>query len=222
MNVNDVICAGAKPIMFLDYIGCSKLNLETAAAFVEGVATGCRLAECALVGGETAEMPGMYQGEEYDAAGTAIGYRAKAQGLPRLQDMSEGDVLIGLASNGVHSNGFSLVRKIIERSNVSYFDPAAWDRSLSVGESLLTPTRIYVKSIMKVHEKGLLLGLAHITGGGLVENIPRMLPEHLAAEVDIASWQLPPVFKWLKKEGNIASTEMARAYNNGIGMVAVV
>ncbi|KAH8598054.1 phosphoribosylglycinamide synthetase [Bisporella sp. PMI_857] len=222
MNVNDLLCAGATPSFFLDYIGCSKLNLENSAAFVEGVAQGCRLAECALIGGETAEMPGLYQSEDYDAAGAAVGFRSQTQGLPKINDMAEGDVLLGLASDGVHSNGFSLVRKIVERSSVSYFDPAPWDQSTSVGLSLLKPTRIYVKSVLKVHNQGLILGLSHITGGGLTENVPRMLPSHLAAEIDIASWQHPPVFRWLKKEGNVESAEMARAFNNGVGMVAVV
>lgn len=223
MNVNDLLCGGARSILFLDYLGCSKLNLEIGASFVEGVATGCRLAGCALVGGETAEMPGLYSGEDYDAAGAATGMRSHDQKLPRLEDMAVGDILLGIASDGVHSNGFSLVRKIVARSGIEYTSPAPWDASKSVGESLLTPTRIYVKSIWRVHEhERLLLGLAHITGGGLSENIPRMLPHHLAAEVDVSTWKLPGVFKWLKQEGQVASEEMARAFNTGLGMVAVV
>lgn len=208
--------------MFLDYYGCSKLNLEIAAPFVEGVAAGCIEAQCALVGGETAEMPGMYQGEDYDAAGAAIGNMTVEARLPRKRDMIEGDILLGLASNGVHSNGFSLVRRILEREGTAYTDVAPWDKTTTVGLSLLTPTRIYVRSLLPIISKKLLKGLSHITGGGLTENIPRMLPEHLAAEVDVTTWQLPPVFKWLKETGNVSSIEMGRTFNTGIGMVGVV
>ena len=222
MNVNDLVVQGAEPLMFLDYYGCSRLELETAANFVEGVAKGCIAANCALSGGETAEMPGMYQKDDYDAAGSAHGVMYEENRLPRKSDMAEGDVLIGLASNGVHSNGFSLVRRIVEREHLPYTDPAPWDTSNSVGLSLLTPTRIYVKPLLKVIEKKLLLGLSHITGGGLTENIPRMLPSHLAAEVDVSSWQLTPLFKWLKQAGNVSSAEMGRTFNMGVGMVAVV
>ncbi|KAM3071957.1 Bifunctional purine biosynthetic protein ADE1 [Clarireedia jacksonii] len=222
MNVNDLVVQGAEPLMFLDYYGCSQLKLENAAAFVEGVAAGCIDANCALVGGETAEMPGMYQKDDYDAAGTAIGVMEKEYRLPKTDNMAAGDILIGLASAGVHSNGFSLVRRILEREKLSYTAPAPWDESTTTGLSLLTPTRIYVRSLLKVTKKHLLKGLAHITGGGLTENIPRMLPSHLAAEVDVKTWKLPPVFKWLKSAGNVSSVEMARTFNTGIGMVAVV
>ncbi|RDL35077.1 Glutathione synthetase ATP-binding protein [Venustampulla echinocandica] len=222
MNVNDLVVQGAKPFMFLDYYGCSQLNLETAAAFVEGVAAGCIDATCTLVGGETAEMPGMYQKDDYDAAGCAVGAMTQDLRLPRKEDMVEGDVLLGLASHGVHSNGFSLVRKIIARENLSYTDTAPWDESTSVGLSLLTPTRIYVRSLLSVTNKKLVKGLSHITGGGLTENVPRMLPAHLSAEIDVAAWQLPPVFKWLKQAGNVPAAEMGRTFNTGLGMVAVV
>ncbi|PQE16525.1 phosphoribosylamine-glycine ligase protein [Rutstroemia sp. NJR-2017a BBW] len=222
MNVNDLVVQGAEPLMFLDYYGCSQLKLENAAAFVEGVAAGCIDANCALVGGETAEMPGMYQKDDYDAAGTAIGVMEKEYRLPKTDNMAAGDILIGLASAGVHSNGFSLVRRIVEREKLSYTAPAPWDESITTGLSLLTPTRIYVRSLLKVTKKHLLKGLAHITGGGLTENIPRMLPAHLAAEVDVKTWDLPPVFKWLKSAGNVSGVEMARTFNTGIGMVAVV
>ncbi|PQE30755.1 phosphoribosylamine-glycine ligase protein [Rutstroemia sp. NJR-2017a WRK4] len=222
MNVNDLVVQGAEPLMFLDYYGCSQLKLENAAAFVEGVAAGCIDANCALVGGETAEMPGMYQKDDYDAAGTAIGVMEKEYRLPKTDNMAAGDILIGLASAGVHSNGFSLVRRIVEREKLSYTAPAPWDESTTTGLSLLTPTRIYVRSLLKVTKQHLLKGLAHITGGGLTENIPRMLPAHLAAEVDVKSWDLPPVFKWLKSAGNVSGVEMARTFNTGIGMVAVV
>lgn len=222
MNVNDLIVQGARPLMFLDYYGCSKLDLSTAASFVEGVAAGCIDAGCALVGGETAEMPGMYQKDDYDAAGCAVGVMASSDRLPRTQDMVEGDVLLGLGSNGVHSNGFSLVRKIVEREGLSYSDSAPWDTSKSVGESLLTPTRIYVKSLRPVVEGSLVKGLAHITGGGLIDNVPRMLPDHLAAEIDLTSWQVPDVFKWLKRSGNVDALQMCRTFNMGIGMVVAV
>jgi phosphoribosylamine--glycine ligase/phosphoribosylformylglycinamidine cyclo-ligase len=222
MNVNDLVVQGAEPLMFLDYYGCSKLNPEHATAFVEGVAAGCIDSNCALVGGETAEMPGMYSEEDYDAAGAAIGAMAKEHRLPKTDIMVEGDVLIGLASNGVHSNGFSLVRRIVAREGIAYTDIAPWDESTSVGLSLLTPTKIYVRSLLKVVKKNLVKGLSHITGGGLSENVPRMLPKHLAAEIDVAAWTLPPVFQWLKSAGNVSATEMGRTFNTGIGMVAVV
>jgi phosphoribosylamine--glycine ligase/phosphoribosylformylglycinamidine cyclo-ligase len=220
MNVNDLVVQGATPVMFLDYYGCSKLDLSTAADFVQGVADGCRQAGCALVGGETAEMPGMYQKDDYDAAGCAVGTVTADAKLPRKDDMAQDDVLLGLGSVGVHSNGFSLARRIVSRAGLSYTDPAPWDQSTTVGESLLTPTRIYVKSLLPVlpHVKG----LAHITGGGLVENVPRMIPETLAAEIEFGSWEIPPVFKWLREAGNVEPIEMCRTFNSGVGMVIAV
>ena len=167
-------------------------------------------------------MPGMYQDDDYDAAGCAVGAMKKEHRLPRTSDMAEGDVLIGLASNGVHSNGFSLVRRIVARENLSYHDQAPWDKSTTIGLSLLTPTKIYVRPLLKVIQKKLILGLSHITGGGLTENVPRMLPSHLAAEIDVAAWELPAVFKWLKQAGNVTGMEMGRTFNTGVGMVAVV
>ncbi|KAI1154697.1 phosphoribosylamine--glycine ligase [Nemania diffusa] len=232
MNVNDLVVQGAEPLMFLDYFGCSRLAPEVAAQFVESVAAGCREARCALVGGETAEMPGMYRDDDYDAAGAAIGAMLPRNRLPRLDAMRPGDVLLGLASSGVHSNGFSLVRRILARENLAYSAPAPWASSSpssssssagtapTVGESLLTPTRIYVRAVLKALPH--LKGLAHITGGGLTENVPRTLPRHLAAEIDVAAWALPPVFRWLRAAGNVQPAEMARTFNTGIGMVAVV
>ncbi|KZZ90757.1 Phosphoribosylglycinamide synthetase [Moelleriella libera RCEF 2490] len=220
MNVNDLIVQGATPLMFLDYYGCSKLDLPSAAAFVEGVAEGCRQSGCALVGGETAEMPGMYQGEDYDAAGCAVGAVTTGSRLPRRHDMTEGDVLLGLGSVGVHSNGFSLVRRIVQSAGLTYDSQAPWDASKTVGESLLTPTRIYVRSLLPVIAD--IKGLAHITGGGLIENVPRMLPEALAAEIVYGSWDVPLVFQWLKQAGNVDPTEMCRTFNAGIGMVIAV
>lgn len=223
MNVNDLIVQGAEPVMFLDYYSCSKLHPADAAAFVSGVAVGCRQANCALVGGETAEMPGIYHGEDYDAAGAAIGVMRKEARLPRLTDMAEGDVLLGLASNGVHSNGFSLVRRIVEHAGLSYSSSCPWDSSASsVGESLLAPTRIYVKPLLKALELNLIKGLSHITGGGLTENVPRALPRTLAAEIDVGSWEVPAVFRWLRQAGGVEAKEMARTFNNGVGMVAIV
>lgn len=222
MNVNDLVVQGAEPFMFLDYYGCSRLDVSVAAAFVEGVAQGCKDAGCALVGGETAEMPDLYTGDDYDAAGAAIGVMKAAQRLPRKEAMAEGDVLIALGSSGVHSNGFSLVRKVVDKCGLTYTDKAPWDSSASVGESLLTPTRIYVKPLLKVLAQtgDAVKGMAHITGGGLTENVPRMLPKHLAAEIDVATWEHPPVFKWLRE--SVIPTEMARTFNNGIGMVLAV
>ncbi|KAI9897901.1 hypothetical protein N3K66_007757 [Trichothecium roseum] len=220
MNVNDLVVQGAQPLMFLDYYGCSKLDLATAASFVEGVAEGCRQSNCALVGGETAEMPGMYQADDYDAAGCAVGTVTSATRLPKLASMTEGDVLLGLASNGVHSNGFSLVRRIVQAAGLSYADAAPWDPSTTVGASLLTPTRIYVRSLVPVISQ--LKGLAHITGGGLLENVPRMLPASLAAEIDFGTWDVLPVFRWLKEAGNVAPREMCKTFNAGVGMVVAV
>ena len=223
MNVNDLVVQGAEPLTFMDYYACSKLDVKDAVRFIEGVAKGCKEAGCALVGGETAEMPGMYQGKEFDAGGAATGAVKRGRKvLPHKEAMAEGDVLLGLPSNGVHSNGFSLVRKIIEKSGLSFTDAAPWDSSRTVGDSLLIPTRIYVKPLLAAVEQDLLLGMAHITGGGLEDNIPRMLPKHLAAEVDVKSWSVPPVLKWLKKAGNVRSREFARTWNTGLGMVIVV
>lgn len=223
MNVNDLVVQGAEPLSFLDYYACGKLDINVAAQFVEGVAKGCKESRCALIGGETAEMPGMYLEGEYDAAGKATGAIKQGQKiLPDIESMVEGDVLLGLASSGVHSNGFSLVRKILEKEKLSFQDTAPWNKGTSIGLDLLTPTRIYVKSCLELSNKGLVKGMAHITGGGLVENIPRMLPKHLAAEVNVANWKLPPVFTWLKNAGNISTLELARTWNTGIGMVLVI
>ena len=223
MNVNDLVVQGAEPITFLDYFACGRLDVDTAASFVEGVAAGCREAGCALVGGETAEMPGMYSKGEYDAAGTATGaVRHDQTLLPDKAGMVVGDVLLGLASNGLHSNGFSLVRQILEKEKLGLQDPAPWDPRTTIGESLLIPTRIYVKSCLELVRKGLVKGMAHITGGGLTENIPRMLPSSLAAEVDVNTWDLPSIFRWLSRAGNVDAREVVRVWNTGIGMVLVV
>lgn len=223
MNVNDLVVQGAEPLMFLDYYACSQLDVEGAAKFVEGVADGCRQSGAALVGGETAEMPGIYSKGEYDAGGAAIGAIKRGTTiLPDFAAMRPGDVLLGLASSGVHSNGFSLVRRIIETQGLNFHDPCPWIDGTDIGTALLTPTRIYVKPLLAATRSGLLKGMAHITGGGLLENIPRMLPKTLAAELDAKTWPVPDVFTWLIKAGRLENTEFARTFNTGLGMVLVV
>jgi phosphoribosylamine--glycine ligase / phosphoribosylformylglycinamidine cyclo-ligase len=225
MNVNDLVVTGAKPLMFVDYYACSKLHVSIAKSFVDGVAAGCRESACVLAGGETAEMPGLYTGKDYDACGTALGAIDTRRGqrtLPDKSNMCEGDILLGLASSGAHSNGFSLINQVIARKQLDHSDPAPWDPSTSVGLSLLTPTRIYVTSLLKVVSRDLTKGMSHITGGGLLENVPRMLPDDLAAEIEVTSWKRPHLFEWLQKAGNVSSAEMSRVLNNGVGMVLVV
>lgn len=223
MNVNDLVVQGAEPISFMDYFACSKLDVDVAAAFVQGVAEGCKRAGCALVGGETAEMPGMYAEGEFDAAGAATGCLKNGEKvLPDTEAMRDGDVLLGLASNGVHSNGFSLVRKVLERTNLGIRDQAPWQNEVTVGDALLEPTKIYVKPLLAVTKRGLVKGMAHITGGGLYDNVPRMLPKHLEAEIVVGSWPVPAVLQWLKKAGGVSPREFARTWNTGLGMVLVV
>ncbi|KAF2416131.1 phosphoribosylformylglycinamidine cyclo-ligase [Tothia fuscella] len=223
MNVNDLVVQGAEPLTFLDYYACDALDVEQAASFVDGVAKGSKEALSAVIGGETAEMSGMYMKGEFDAAGCATGaIRHGALVLPDTKNMYEGDIVLGLASNGPHSNGFSLIRKIVEKKGLEYNQLAPWDNTTTVGESLLTPTKIYVKSCLAIYNAGLVKGMAHITGGGILENVPRMLPDHLAAELDARTWAVPEVFKWLKKAGNVASVEFSRVWNTGIGMILVV
>ena len=223
MNVNDLVVQGAEPLTFLDYYACGALDVDQAASFIEGVANGCKEAGCALIGGETAEMSGMYSAGEFDAAGCATGaLRRGEKVLPDKESMQEGDVLLGLASNGVHSNGFSLVRKILERTGLGWKDAAPWDEKTTIGEALLAPTRIYVRSCLAASRKDLVKGMAHITGGGITENVPRMLPDHLSATFDAKSWSVPPVLAWLKKAGSVESSEFARVWNTGLGMILVV
>jgi phosphoribosylformylglycinamidine cyclo-ligase len=221
MCVNDLVVQGAEPLFFLDYLATGKLRPETGVALVAGIAEGCRQAGCALIGGETAEMPGVYQGEDYDLAGFAVGAAERGALLPR--GVAAGDVLIGLASSGVHSNGYSLVRRIVSASGLSYSDPAPFGSGETLGRALLTPTRIYVKPLLAVLRAGLALNaLAHITGGGFPDNIPRVLPDDLAARVDLSAVTPPPVFGWLARTGGVATPEMLRTFNCGIGMVCVV
>ena len=222
MCVNDLVVQGAEPLFFLDYFATGKLDPDQGAAIVKGIAEGCVMSGCALIGGETAEMPGMYSKGDYDLAGFAVGAAERGQLLPS-EEVSEGDVILGLSSSGVHSNGFSLVRKIVELSGLSYDAPAPFAPEKKLGEALLTPTRIYVKPLLKaIRETGAIKALAHITGGGFPENIPRVLPKHLAAEIDLASVKAPAVFSWLARTGGVAPNEMLRTFNCGVGMIAVV
>jgi phosphoribosylformylglycinamidine cyclo-ligase len=226
MCVNDLVVQGAEPLLFLDYYATGKLDVGTGRAIIGGIAEGCRQAGCALVGGETAEMPGMYAAGDYDLAGFAIGAVERGKAITGAA-VEEGDVVLGLASSGVHSNGYSLVRKIVSVSGLDYAAPAPFDAEAKLGEALLTPTRIYVKSCLAAIRAGESAGggvkaLAHITGGGLLENIPRVLPDGLACEIDARRWPQPPVFGWLRRVAGIDAKEMARTFNCGIGMVLVV
>ena len=222
MNVNDLVVQGAEPLIFLDYFATGKLDIAIAADFVSGVADGCLLAGCALVGGETSEMPGMYDPGHYDTNGTAVGAVKRDKILPKIDAMQEGDVILGLASDGVHSNGFSLVRRIIEHVGIKWEEQCPWDSSKTLGEAILVPTRIYVKQLLPSIKEDLLLGLAHITGGGLVENIPRAIPNNLQAVVDMNAWELPEVFKWFGRAGNVPVEDILKTFNMGVGMVLIV
>ncbi len=223
MCVNDLIVQGAEPLFFLDYYATGKLDVDAAADVVAGIAEGCRQAGCALIGGETAEMPGMYAGDDFDLAGFSVGAAERGALLPRA-NIAAGDVLIGLPSTGVHSNGFSLVRKIMEANDLGWNTPAPFAAGQSLGEVLLTPTKIYVREILALIKEGgdAIKALAHITGGGLPENLPRVLPDGLGAEIHVNSWHRPLVFDWLQKSGGVDDFEMLRTFNCGIGMVLVV
>ena len=219
MCVNDLICQGAEPLFFLDYVATGHLDVDVAARVIEGIARGCEASGCALLGGETAEMPGMYPKGDFDLAGFAVGAMERGTALP--DGVSEGDVLIGLASSGVHSNGYSLVRKVVELSGLDWDADAPWGGK-ALGKALLAPTRLYVRSCLAAIKAGGVHGLAHITGGGLSENLPRVLPEGLGATVDLDAWTPAPVFQWLSEAGGVEQAEMLRAFNSGIGMVLVV
>jgi phosphoribosylformylglycinamidine cyclo-ligase len=221
MCVNDLVVQGAEPLFFLDYYATGKLEVAAGRAVVSGIAEGCRQAGCALIGGETAEMPGMYEGGDYDLAGFAVG-AVERTGILTGAGVKAGDMILGLASTGLHSNGFSLVRRVVEHAGLDYAAPAPFDTGRSLGEALLVPTRIYVRSCLAAIASGGVRALAHITGGGLLDNIPRVLPDSLAAHIDASAWTLPPVFTWLAKAGAIAPAEMARTFNCGIGMAVVV
>ena len=218
MSVNDILTLGAEPLFFLDYYACGKLDVDSAADVVKGIAAGCEMAGCALIGGETAEMPGMYPAGEYDLAGFAVGVAEKKKIIDG-RSIKPGDVVLGLASNGVHSNGYSLVRRILAQPGVKL---SAKIGGRALKDAVLAPTRIYVKPVLQLMKKIKVKGLAHITGGGLVDNVPRMLGEKLTAELHADAWPLPPLFRWLQQQGNVADAEMHRVFNCGIGMVLVV
>ncbi|MEC9198632.1 MAG: phosphoribosylformylglycinamidine cyclo-ligase [Pseudomonadota bacterium] len=219
MCVNDLVCQGAEPLLFLDYFATGKLDLDDAATIIEGIAEGCRLSGAALIGGETAEMPGMYHDGDFDLAGFAVGAMERGEDLPA--GVVEGDVLLGLASNGVHSNGYSLVRRVVDHAGLTWADKAPF-ADASVGEELLAPTRLYVKQCLAAVRAGGVHALAHITGGGLTENLPRVLPEGLGAEIDLDAWELPAVFAWMQGVAGIVEPEMLKTFNCGVGMVLAV
>ena len=219
MCVNDLVCQGAEPLFFLDYFATGKLEVAQAATIIEGIAEGCAQSGCALIGGETAEMPGMYAKEDFDLAGFAVGAMERGSDLPA--GVQKGDVLLGLGSNGVHSNGYSFVRKVVELSGLGW-DAASPFSDGTLGQALLAPTRLYVKQALSAIRAGGVHALAHITGGGLTENLPRVLPEGLGATIDLSSWPLPPVFRWLAETANMAEPELLKTFNCGIGMICVV
>ena len=218
MSVNDILVQGAEPLFFLDYFACGKLEVGTAAAVIKGIAEGCEQSGCALVGGETAEMPGMYPAGEYDLAGFAVGCVDRANIIDG-STIATGDIVLGLASSGAHSNGYSLIRKLIEKSGI---DMESDFHGRKFKDVVMAPTKLYVKSILQLLEAMPVKGMAHITGGGITENIPRVLPEGLTAEINATSWELPPLFKWLQAQGNIANLEMYKTFNCGIGMAVII
>ncbi len=222
MCVNDLLAQGAEPLLFLDYFATGKLDVATATRVVAGIAEGCKLAGCALVGGETAEMPGMYADGEYDLAGFNVGAVNRDGVLPKLETQRAGDVLIGLASSGPHSNGYSMVRKVVERSGLAWDAPCPFAEGLTLAEALMAPTRIYVKSTMALIKAGKIKGLAHITGGGLIENPPRAIAEGLVPRFDWNAWEMPAVFQWLQATGGISGHEMRRTFNCGVGLLLIV
>ena len=222
MCVNDLIVQGATPLFFIDYFATGKLSIDVAAEVIAGIAEGCKQAGCALAGGETAEMPGMYADEDYDLAGFSVGAVARAQLLPKAT-IAAGDVLLGIASSGIHSNGYSLVRQIVTDHGTPLDAPPPFNSAYAtLGDALLTPTRIYVKALLPILAREEIRALAHITGGGLTENLPRVLPAGLSAQIDLSSWPLPPVFDWLQTTGDIPTAELLRTFNCGLGMIAVV
>jgi phosphoribosylformylglycinamidine cyclo-ligase len=222
MCVNDIVVQGAEPLFFLDYYATGKLAVEEAAEVITGIARACRECGCALIGGETAEMPGLYAAGDFDLAGFAVGAVERDRVLPKSEQMKAGDALVGIASSGLHSNGFSLVRRIISDTSLALEAPAPFQRETTLGKALLTPTRLYVKSALAAIRAINVKGLAHITGGGMTENLPRILPNELDAEIDLSAWRRPPVFPWLAQAGRVDASEMLRTFNCGIGLIAVV
>jgi len=222
MCVNDIVVQGAEPLFFLDYYASGKLNVDDAAIVVEGIAKACAASGCALIGGETAEMPGLYAKDDFDLAGFSVGAVERPDILPKTERMRAGDIVIGVASSGVHSNGYSLVRRVVADSGLSYDAPAPFAKDKSLGEALLTPTELYVKSALAAISAGGVHGLAHITGGGITDNLPRALPEGMDAEIDPTTWSPKPVFGWLAKSAGIEEREMLRTFNCGLGLIAIV
>ena len=222
MCVNDILAQGAEPLFFLDYFATGKLSPARGAQIVSGIAEGCRQAGCALIGGETAEMPGLYAGDDFDLAGFVVGATERGTLLPHKADMQPGDVLVGLQSSGPHSNGYSLIRRVAEHAGLAFDAPAPFANGQTLGQALLTPTKIYVKALLPRIKAGQIKGLAHITGGGITENTPRMLPDTLSFNVDYAAFKRPDVFTWLQETGSIAEAEMRRTFNCGVGMIAAV
>ena len=222
MCVNDLLAQGAEPLMFLDYFATGKLDVEAAATVVAGIAEGCRQAGCALVGGETAEMPGMYAAGDYDMAGFCVGAVDRDKVLPRMTDQQAGDVLVGLGSTGPHSNGYSLVRRIVERSGLPWDAPAPFEDGKTLAQALLAPTRIYVKTVLPHLKAGRIKGLAHITGGGMIENPPRAIADGLVPRFDWNAWELPPVFAWMQEVGGVSDLELRRTFNCGVGLMLIV
>ncbi|HKT53879.1 MAG TPA: phosphoribosylformylglycinamidine cyclo-ligase [Caulobacteraceae bacterium] len=222
MCVNDLLAQGAEPLLFLDYFATGKLDVEAARGVITGIAEGCRQAGAALVGGETAEMPGLYRDGDFDLAGFSVGAVERGRVLPKLEHQQAGDVLIGLASSGPHSNGYSLIRRIAERSGLGWDAPAPFAPGQSLAQALLAPTRIYVKSVLPLLRKGRIEGAAHITGGGLIENPPRAVAEGLVPRIDFSAWSLPPVFAWLQDVGGVADPELRRTFNCGVGLMLIV
>ncbi|WP_298161485.1 phosphoribosylformylglycinamidine cyclo-ligase [Brevundimonas sp.] len=222
MCVNDLLAQGAEPLLFLDYYATGKLEIDAARRVVSGIAEGCRQAGAALVGGETAEMPGMYSGGDYDLAGFSLGAVERGHALPRLDLQNTGDLIIGLASSGPHSNGYSLIRKVVDRSGLAWGDDAPFAKDRSLAQALMEPTRIYVKPVLPLMKAGLIKGAAHITGGGLIENPPRCVAEGLSASFDWNAWPVPPVFEWLAETGGISDHEMRRTFNCGVGFILIV
>jgi phosphoribosylformylglycinamidine cyclo-ligase len=219
MSVNDILVQGAEPLFFLDYFACGKLDVDSATEVIKGIAAGCEQAGCALTGGETAEMPGMYPVGEYDLAGFAVGVVEKSK-IITGETIAAGDVVLGLASNGAHSNGYSLIRKILHLADADY--AAEFDNGKSLGDVVMAPTRIYVKPLLKLMAEMTVKGMAHITGGGITENVPRVLPANVVAQIDAKSWTMPKLFQWLQEQGNVAPQEMYKTFNCGVGMVVIM
>ncbi len=221
MCVNDLLVQGAEPLFFLDYFATSHLEVDKGTDIIKGIARGCKQAGCALIGGETAEMPGLYAKDDFDLAGFAVG-AVERDAVITGEKIQEGDMILGLTSSGVHSNGFSLVRKILNDSNLTFNNPAPFDSTKTLGECFIEPTRIYVESVLDVLKNSQINGMSHITGGGLLENIPRILPEGLKADIELSSWKLPAIFKWLREQAKLDDTNMLRTFNCGIGYVLIV